>query len=110
LPGWSVSSERRLDELHELPHGHLPWNDWRVVAGNLRILQCWKLLRHDWSIDRLGGLFGWVLFDCFSVHLFVVRLGLLSSGSRVIKLFDLCRGKLLGSSFKRVLELRCGYV
>jgi hypothetical protein len=110
LPGWSVSSERRLDELHELPHGHLPWNDWRVVAGNLRILQCWKLLRHDWSIDRLGGLFGWVLFDCCSVYLFVVRLGLLPSGSRVVKLFDLCRGQLLGSSFKRVLELRCGHV
>ena len=110
LLSWSISSERCLDELHELSHRHLSRNNWRVVVGNLRILQCWKLLWHDWSVDRLGGVFGWLLFDCLGVHLFIVRLGLLPGGSRVVKLFDMCRGQLLGSSVKRVLELRCGHV
>ena len=56
LPDGSVSSERCLDELHELPHGHLPRDDWRVVVGDLRSLHRWKLLRHGRALGRYGHL------------------------------------------------------
>ena len=104
-----VSNYRRFDDLHQLPRWHLSRHGRRVDV-DLHGVYCWKLLRHIRSIGRLRSLCGGLLFDCFSVHLFVVRLGLLPSGSRFVELFGLCRGKLLGSSFKRVLQLRCRYV
>ena len=56
LPDGSVSSERCLDELYELPHGHLPRHDRSVFVGNLRGLHCWKLLRNDGTLGRYGRL------------------------------------------------------
>ena len=107
LPCGSVSSDRSLHQLHELPHWHFPRHDWRVVVGELCNLQRRQLLWHDGAFGRHGDVFGWLLFDCCSVQLLVLRLGQLPGRHRIVKLLDMCRGQLLGRCFKRVLELRC---
>ena len=53
---WPVSSKHCVDELHELPHQHLPRHDRSVVVGDLRSLHCRKLLRHDWALGSNCGM------------------------------------------------------
>jgi hypothetical protein len=59
LPCGSISSECDVDELHELPHGHVPRHDRGVVVGDLRSLHCRKLLWHDGALGRDGHLHCW---------------------------------------------------
>ena len=59
LPGGSISSECRVDELHELPHGHLPRQYRGVVIVVLCSLHFRQLLRHDGALGRYGHLRCW---------------------------------------------------
>jgi hypothetical protein len=105
-----VSREHCINKLRELSNRYFPQQCWSVVVGDLRSVHGWELLRHDRALSCHRYMFGWILFDSFSLELFVMFLWLLPSIYRIIQLLDMCRGQLLGCCFKRVFELRCGYV
>jgi len=70
LLGRTVSSDYRLNKLHKLPHGHLPWHHRCVVVVNLHDLHGWELLRHDRTLGSHGDMCCWAIFDgfCLGLH------------------------------------------
>ena len=89
LPDGTVSSERCLDELHELPHEHLPRHDRSVVVDSLRSLHCWELLRHNGALGSHGDMRGWAILGIFSVELHELLCGSVSSERRLDELHKL---------------------
>ena len=110
LLSWPVSSERCLDGLHELPHGHLPGNDRSSIVGDLCCLHSWELLRRNGALGRHGFVLARLLLHRRGIKLLVLRLGLLPGGHGVDELLDLRRRQLFRCRCERVLELRCGHV
>jgi hypothetical protein len=86
---WPVSSERCLDWLHKLPHGHLPRHHRRVVVDDLRGLHCRKLLRRDGTLGSHGDMRSWAILGDLSLGLHELPRGTISSGRRIDELHEL---------------------
>ena len=89
LPCGSVSSCRRINELHELSHGHFPRHDWSVVVGNLRRMHEWKLLRRDGTLGRYFGMRHRPIFGSIGVGVHELSNGSVSSEHRLDELHEL---------------------
>ena len=83
----SVSSSCGLDELHELPHGHLPRYDWCVLVVDLCSLHFRQLLWYDGAIGRYGHLRCWDVLGGLGLGVHELRRGSVSSKHRFDELY-----------------------
>ena len=105
LPNRSVSSKRRLDELHELPHRHFSRHDWRVVFCGLCGVHIRELLRHDGTLGSHGIMRRWAIFGGFGLVLHELLSWSVSNERRLDRLLELPHRRIPRRDWRGILRI-----